>query len=1332
MQTSPRVPPSPPHHHHHPLSSLPLLPLLLLLFLLLLQPAPAGGQVFYSIKEELSPGTIFGYIVDDSNLRRKVSPDELSNLRFSFLRTGNPYSQYFSVQPTTGVLAVAQRIDRESVCSFRQDCQLTVSAVAQSELGPFFHIIRVVVEVADINDNPPAFSQPVFEVTVPENAPLGLSYPLPTAYDQDTGSNNTVKDYFLVSGHNTFSLTTTRDEVGNIQTALQLLRQLNREHTSAITVLVGARDGGSPPLTGTLTVRVVVADVNDNYPVFDRYAYNVNVSETTRTNHPLLQVHAEDADVGPNGNLTYRFSKLQPKEVLKLFTMDGVSGKMFLAQSVENQTGRIFELVVEATDHGSPPKVSRALVRVRVLDTVNSRPDIMVDILRSSATGQSEVSEYSEVGKVVAYVSVADPDSGENGVTVCHLNTKDFELQPLSSQGQYKVILVTNLDRERIARYHIAVTCTDFGFPPLENSKRFQVNVRDENDNAPAFSQRSYFASLRENGTAGAVVTTLSVTDADVGPNAQVTFRVAAAHRQHFSITANGTMLALGPLDREVSERLVVKVLAVDQGYPPLTGSATVFITLEDVNDMAPRFTGAPPGGQGYSFSVSEDARPGTFVGIVAARDDDSGINAEVTFVPARPSAPASGLSAFLVTADGMVKTRRRLDRERTDMHFFTVVARDAGSPSLSSTATITIHVDDVNDNTPYFIYPSETNDSLSIPHTYPTHTPITQIRAMDRDAGQNAALVYSCASVNDSGLFGMDPTSGDLYLHRYLSRRQVGLYILRVAAHDEGTPQLSNQTVLFLDVFFDNSTLLDSAKKAAPSTALITALVLVGVVLVVGVVALAAVICIRRREGRKKHEATSGGQQAPPPKSQSGYYIAPGVCESPAYVGGLSDTVLNKPVPEQSLDGAGGSGHDPGPDAATLRSVNPYVIMPPHSNYSDPDGQPEIIEISRNGLFHRAEDPYPGEEAERGAGDDFSTFRSQDGAYHPHYHPHSLHRQSSEDLDAVKRADDSLSLSGLSNQSTSDSGRGGSEFDVNNAAHRDRGAAMKTSSPMPYKGSGSQAANTNTSFRSRDPEVSFTTFRGDSPCSFRFDSDTDSTLTRPQRQAPPHSSGTHPRTTPHPHTTSLHSLPGGGPRSQPPSYSADPGSGDESGSLGRRGTTPRRALTPGADFAARYGVHGPTFHLASSGPDGYGGRREGQYDRGGAGGDGDYGGRVRRTSTDLPVFTSHPTNPDRPLYGARSSTVPPVDFRGRQSRHPSEDYGSAAYGGPADRDHDGRPDVEPREDEFLLPPYPDLAEEEEEEGEVSERSALNFVPGVTNVSRSSTDSGRGRHSSQV
>lgn len=1314
------------------------------------------SEVFYSIKEELSPGTIFGYIVDDSDLKRKVSPDDLGNLRYSFLTTGNLYSKYFSIQPKSAILSVASRIDRETVCSFRADCQLTLNAVVQSELGPFFHLITVHVEVTDINDNPPTFSQSTFPIVVPENALLGNTFALPTAFDKDTGDNNTdssyypfmVQDYFLMNGDGVFALSTTKDDGGNIQTALQLLRALNREETETMTVLVGARDGGKPPLTGTLTVRVTVSDINDNYPVFDSYQYNVNVSETTRTSDPVLKITATDADAGPNGNLTFSFSKLQPQEVLELFRMDSASGTMYITRSMENHTGNIYELVVEASDQGQPPKVSRAIVRVRVLDTVNSRPDIVVDILRSStatADGQAEVSEYAEVGKVVAYVSVRDPDSGQNGVTVCRLNTKHFDLQPLNNHGQYKVILVSNLDRERIARYQISVGCQDFGFPPLENSKAFQINVKDENDNAPQFSQTSYHTTIRENQTAGAVITQLTVTDADEGRNADVEFRVAGAHRHEFSIFQNGTMIATTALDREASEKLVVKVVAVDKGYPPLSGTAVVHIILEDVNDMAPRFSDP-----GYSFSVSEDVRVGAFVGIVAATDDDHGRNAQVSF-RTTPGEPRDG-GPFVITEDGVVKTNRPLDREKNELHYLTVIARDGGDPSLSSTTTVTIHIDDVNDNVPYFVYPSEANDSMSIPHTYPVRTAITQIRATDLDAGQNSALVYSCASSNDSFLFGVDSKSGDLYLNRIVSRGQVGLYILRVAAHDEGVPQLSNQTLLFVDVYFDNSTLLDAAHGAEPTKAVLTALILVGVVIVAGAAAIITLLCVRRQEVKKKQEAAAvvaGVPATTPTKSQGGYYIAPGVCESPAFGGnGMANGIgLNKPVPEQSVDG-GGAGR---PTDVGLRSANPYVIMPPHSPYNDAEGPPEIIEISRNGLFHRAEDPYPGDDTDRTDDSRFSTFRSQNGTLGDTFRHNSLQRSrySAEELDDVKRLDDTLSLSELSYQSTSDSGRGGSEFDVANAGHKEKGA-MQTCSPQHLKaGHGhGQHPEGSSSYRPRDTEVSFSTFRGESPCSFRFGGDSDSdTLTKGHRHpsfntsslasnggssnATVRASPVPSRVSSHP-ARSLQSVPGTTApstvvfRPPPPGYNAGDIAAEEGG-LGRRSGpsggagSGRRAVPPSADLPPRHGY--PLFQRAStpSSHERFASDRAGPYT--------DAAYPPERRACPPPGSAPHVEFRGRNNLGvdsaSRRATVP--DYVNAYSDLDSGD--DSRYGG----------DLEPGEGDYLLPPYPPLLEGEEElvDGEVdrdvSERSALNFVPGITpNLSRTSEDSFRARRSSRV
>ena len=310
------------------------------------------------------------------------------------------------------------------------------------------------------------------------------------------------------------------------------------------------------------------------------------------------------------------------------------------------------------------------------------------------------------------------------------------------------------------------------------------------------------------------------------------------------------------------------------------------------------------------------------------------------------------------------------------------------------------------------------------------------------------------------------------------------------------------------------------------------------------------------------------------------------------------------------------------------------------------------------------------------------------------------------------------------------------------------------TSSPLSTKGGG---GGSSASFRPRDPEVSFTTFRGESPCSFRFDSDND-TLTRAQRRGSnqhhphpyqhPHSN---PRASPlslssshplQPHARSLHSLAGGSSGSSRPllpSYSGrDSASSDEAqghSSLGRRtGVGPRRAITPGADLA-RHG-YAPSLGLSSSTP-------SHEHLRGGPryGENPDHHGR---TPAGLSTFAGGNHYADRDSVAA----APPVEVRGRNILGPPSSVSSSAsrlqvpeyVNAYSDLDSGDDSRLEPGEDDLLLPPYPEALEEREEEGDeedlrrgnVSERSALNFVPGLTNLSRTSEDSFRTRRSSEV
>ena len=145
-----------------------------------------------------------------------------------------------------------------------------------------------------------------------------------------------------------------------------------------------------------------------------------------------------------------------------------------VAKSLDNYAGQTYTLEVEARDSGTPFKSSRTYVIIRVLDTHNSKPEIILTVLGQG--GVATLSEFSELGRVVAHIAVEDPDSGLNGIVVCDTSASHFQLQAMDVL-QYKVILSRPLDRESRPQHDVNVTCQDAGSPPLAATKSFTVQV---------------------------------------------------------------------------------------------------------------------------------------------------------------------------------------------------------------------------------------------------------------------------------------------------------------------------------------------------------------------------------------------------------------------------------------------------------------------------------------------------------------------------------------------------------------------------------------------------------------------------------------------------------------------------------------------------------------------------------------------------------------------------------------------------------------------------------------------------------------------------------------
>jgi len=212
-------------------------------------------------------------------------------------------------------------------------------------------------------------------------------------------------------------------------------------------------------------------------------------------------------------------------------------------------------------------------------------------------------------------------------------------------------------------------------------------------------------------------------------------------------------------------------------------------VTVQDVNDNRPQFTSPS------HVTVSEDASVGSSVFQLAATDADLDDAGRVTY----RLVAGGGSSAFSVRAtDGVVSTRRRLDRETEDRYQLTVVATDSGTSPHSTSFVVTVDVADANDHSPIF---SESHYAITVPEQAPIGSVQTTVSAVDGDRGLNAEVRYDVISGDEFGMFFLDGYGGELSVRRALDHRWHSEYQLTVVARDLGTPPRSSTATIAVSV---------------------------------------------------------------------------------------------------------------------------------------------------------------------------------------------------------------------------------------------------------------------------------------------------------------------------------------------------------------------------------------------------------------------------------------------------------------------------------------------------------------------------------------------------
>ncbi|KAL0185886.1 hypothetical protein M9458_017556, partial [Cirrhinus mrigala] len=627
----------------------------------------------------------------------------------------------------------------------------------------------------------PHFPQYNYQVQVAENQPPGTSVITMTAEDPDASEagrlsysmaplmNSRSMDYFQI------------DPITGLLTTTHIL---DREHMDLHYFRVTATDHGSPRLSGTTMVTITVADRNDHSPVFEQTEYRETIRENVEEGYPILQLRATDLDSTANANIRYRFIGESAAVARAAFEIDPRSGLITTRGIVDREANERYTLLVEASDQGREPGPRSATVSVHitVLDENDNVPQFSQK--RYVVAVREDVRPHSEILRVSA------SDQDKDGNAAVHYNIISG-----NSRGQFAIDSVTGeiqvvapLDFETEREYTLRLRAQDNGRPPLSNNTGIvSVQVTDVNDNPPIFVSTPFQATVLESAPIGHSILHIQAIDTDNGDNARLEYRLTGTGTDTpFVINAaTGWVTVSSELDRESVEHYFFGVEARDYGAPPLSATASVTITVMDVNDNRPEFLQKE-----YYVRLNEDAAVGTSVVSVTAvdRDVNSGVTYQITGGNTR-----NRFAISTAGGAGLVSLALPLDYKQERRYVLTVTASDR---TLHDTCQVHINITDANTHRPVF---QSAHYSVSVNEDRPPGSTVVVISATDDDVGENARITYYLE--DNIPQFRIDPASGAITLQAELDYEDQMTYTLAITARDNGIPQKSDTTYVEVNV---------------------------------------------------------------------------------------------------------------------------------------------------------------------------------------------------------------------------------------------------------------------------------------------------------------------------------------------------------------------------------------------------------------------------------------------------------------------------------------------------------------------------------------------------
>ncbi|KAJ8962164.1 hypothetical protein NQ318_018121 [Aromia moschata] len=769
--------------------------------------SPIGTSVLQGLMEATDVITaVDGDRGINNPIRYSLSSNSLSKVTEAFI-----------IDSDSGVIFTANSLDRETLPagSGTYILQITAAEMGSKVIPTPTATTEVTIMVTDVNDEVPRFKNERYECEVAENAPINtpltfLGNSLPEVYDFDQGINGTFHLYVKGSG-DTFDITPTKAvNEANFIIRVKNSTTLDYERVKTINITIVAKEivKRNPKFT-EVPVTVHLLDRNDNFPEFTKSIFEVSVPENCDIGTTVAWVQALDDDSGNFGTRGIRYTNIAGS-IDHMLNLHPVSGVITVKTAGgpnwdREQVSRHFLTVEARDDMGNGNRNSVQLI-INIED-INDNPPLFTQSKYEARLLENKLDFEHPVKVEARDADLNGTKNSEIEYVLFGEHKQNFTIDSVTGDVKPKHPLdfeqLKGSPKEPLRTLFLTLRARDWGTPSLFTDVPFFVYVEDVNDHAPMFEQIYYNKSIPETTPGGTSILQVKAYDRDgSSPNNRVVYRIQGGADDKFIIGAEtGTIsVARGAsLDPDLTQpkrmHYSLNVVAIDgaPGDNQLQAAVTVNITIVDVNNKNPIFY--EPG----TITVKENSPVGTAITRLNAKDLDTTAKLIYKVDPKMCSAKNErgillkpvdfDCSSFfkLEPATGILTIAKQLDREAAETFLVGLIVEDVNSNTglQTATSTVTVEVEDVNDNSPKFREPFY---KFSVTENSKHGIAIGTITADDLD--KNKTITYSLDGRYEIiELIHLDPDSGDIVVANKIDREVYEWLNLTVKATDSGTP---------------------------------------------------------------------------------------------------------------------------------------------------------------------------------------------------------------------------------------------------------------------------------------------------------------------------------------------------------------------------------------------------------------------------------------------------------------------------------------------------------------------------------------------------------------